>query len=389
MVPGGFALVEVLVATSVVLILAGGILMVALPTGAGFTREPAANDVQERLRAAVEALRLPLLEAGSGPGVALGGLTLGLVVPSIMPYRVGLRRPDPPGTFRRDLVTIVSSLPGAAAPTIQADFQGSVGSVTVGLPPGCPLGHPSCGIEPGMTVMLLDASGQADLYGVSSVTENLVWLEARGLVTARRYAAGARLIPVELVTFYLRAASGPDGPQLARYDGVDSDLPVVDHIVELTLEYFGDPQPPRPRAHQGLLGDTMTYGPAPPPPGEDDERDNWGAGENCVVAIAAAVRVPRLAELGDARSPLRLLPAESLADGPWCPDEAAGARFDADLLRVRKVRVTLRAEAWSDAMRGRDERLFLRPGTSTAASRWVPDERVTLDVVPRAPGGTR
>jgi hypothetical protein len=286
-------------------------------------------------------------------------------------------------------VTIVSSLPGAAATTIQSDFQGSAGSVAVGLPSGCPLGHPACGIDPAMTVLLLDASGQADLYGVSAVDGAVVTLQGRGPVTARRFASGAQLIPVDIATYYLRPPSGTDGPQFARYDGVDSDLPVADHFVELLFDYYGDPQPPRLRAQPGPLGDTMTYGPTPPPLGEDDERDSWGAGENCVIAVTGTARGPRLAELGDAQSPLQLLPPESLADGPWCPDAAAAARFDADLLRVRRVRITLRAEAWADTLRGRDGRLFLRPGTASASGRWVPDERAIFDIVLRAPGGTR
>ena len=32
-----------------------------------------------------------------------------------------------------------------------------------------------------------------------------------------------------------------------------------------------------------------------------------------------------------------LLPASSLSDGPWCPDEVSDQRWDADLLRVRKI----------------------------------------------------
>jgi hypothetical protein len=306
-----------------------------------------------------------------------------------MPYRVGLRRADPPGAFRQDLITIVSSSPGASATTIAADFQGSVGSVAVNTPPGCPLGHPSCGLEAGMGVLLLDASGQADVYGVSAAAGNLVTLAARGPATGRRYASGARLIPIDVSTYYIRPPAGGDGPQLARYDGNESDLPVVDHFVELAIEYYADPQPPRLRAQPGALGEAMTYGPAPPPVGEDDERDSWGAGENCVISAAGGNRAPRLAVLGAAASPLQHLAPTSLTDGPWCPDAAALNRFDADLLRVRRVRVTIRLEAWLEAMRGRDPRLFSRPGNSPGGGRLVPDERIAFDVVLRAPGGSR
>ena len=234
----GFALVEILVATAILLLLTGGILLVASPTGVGFAREPAANDVQERLRVAIQTLRQPLLEAGSGPGAALGVLPLGLLVPAVMPYRVGLRRADPPGTFRPDLLTILAAVAGAAATTLESGFQGNTGTVAVGLPPGCPLGHPSCGIEPGVTVLLIDASGQSDLYGVSAVNANAVTLDALGPGTGRRYSAGAQMIPVDIATYYIRPASGADGPQFARYDGVDSDLPVADHFLELSVEYL-------------------------------------------------------------------------------------------------------------------------------------------------------
>jgi hypothetical protein len=363
--------------------------MVTLPVGAGFAREPAANDVQERLGAAVGALQQPLREAGSGPGIAPGGLPLGLVVPSVLPYRIGLRRADPAGTFRRDLVTIVSASPGRAAAVIEAGFEGTAGSVTLATPPGCPLGHPSCGIEAGMTVLLIDESGQADFYLVSAAVGNLVSLAGLGPVTGRLYRSGARLVPVEIATYYLRPSAGVEGPQLARYDGADSDLPAIDHFVDLSVEYFGDTQPPRLRAWPGPAGETMTYGPSPPLPGVDDERDSWGAGENCVIAVSDGTQIPRLPELGDARAPLAPLSAQSLADGPWCPDASAAARFDADLLRVRKVRIGLRAEAWSDSMRGRDPVRFLRPGTASGATRSVPDERTTFEVLLRAPGGMR
>ena len=385
----GFALLEVLAATAIVLILAGSLLAVTLPTHAGFAREPAANDVQDRVRTAAQSLRQELLEAGSGPAAPSGGLPLGLLVPPVLPYRIGLRRADPPGTFRHDLITVVSSSPGAAATTIAADFQGSVGIVTVNTPPGCPLGHPSCGLEPGMGVLLLDQSGQADYYGVSAAVGNLVTLAARGPATGRRYAAGARLVPIDVSTYYIRPSAGSDGPQLARYDGNASDLPFVDHLVELAVEYYGDPQPPRLRVQAGALGEAMTYGPTPPPVGEDDERDSWGAGENCVVSAAGAPRAPRMPELGAAASSLQHLAPDSLTDGPWCPDAEAVNRFDADLLRVRRVRVTLRVEAWLDAMRGRDPRLFSRPGHSPGGGRLVPDERIVFDVVLRAPGGSR
>lgn len=88
--------------------------------------------------------------------------------------------------------------------------------------------------------------------------------------------------------------------QLRRLDGGGSDLPVVDGIASLTFEYF----------------------------------DSDG-----VVALPA------------------------LGDGPWLPDAGDPARFDADVLRVRRVRVRV-------AVRGRG----------------VPDMAVSVDVAPRNMG---
>jgi type II secretory pathway pseudopilin PulG len=385
----GFSLLETLVATSIVLLLTGSLLIIAGPTQTGFRTQPAANDVQGRVRAAVQSLEQDLLEAGSGPAMPLAGLPLGALVPGVLPYRVGARRADPPGTYREDTVTVLASQPNTAATTIATGFVGSGGTVTVSLGPGCPLNHPSWGLEAGMSVLLLDASGQWDLYGVSSAVNETVGLEARGAVTGRPYAANAWVIPVAIATYYLRPATAGEGPQLARYDGNQSDLPLVDHVVGLAFEYYGDPQPPRLRAQPGVLGDTTTYGPAPPPTGEDDGRDTWGAGENCVIAAAGAGGVPRLLEYGPAASSLQLLGREALTDGPWCPDAAATNRFDADLLRIRKVRVVLRVEAWADSLRGQERRLFWRPGTSQGGGRAVPDQQVSFEVVLRAPGGSR
>jgi type II secretory pathway pseudopilin PulG len=387
--PEGFGLAEILVATAIVLVIAAGLLEIAAPASVGFGREQAANDVQDRLRAAADVLRQQLLEAGSGPGFALAGLPLGLVVPAVLPCRVGRRQADPPGTFRDDAISIVAGLPSSAAAAIAADFQGSAGRVPLSAVPGCPVGSPACGLEAGADVLLLASSGRWDRFGIVAVEGASVTLVGRGAVTGRRYAAGSWLIPVAFATYYLRPGSGADGPQLARYDGNESDLPFVDHLVRLAFEYYGDPQPPRLRAQPGALGDVMTYGPSPPPPGVDDDQDAWGPGENCVVAAGAPGRLPRLTDLGPPQSPLRRLTAESLADGPWCPDATAANRFDADLLRIRKVRVTLRAEAWHEARRGADPRFFARPGSSPGGGRSVADGQVTFDVVLRTPGGSR
>ncbi len=85
----------------------------------------------------------------------------------------------------------------------------------------------------------------------------------------------------EVITYWHRIDS--DGvPQLMRYDGQQSDLPVADHIAGLHVAYFD------------------------------------GGGQPLAIG--------------------------SLSDGPWLPHAVSPQRFDADLLAVRKVRVTLRVQ---------------------------------------------
>jgi hypothetical protein len=94
------------------------------------------------------------------------------------------------------------------------------------------------------------------------------------------------------------------------------------------------------------------------------------------------VPVARLAALADGGA-LTPLTAATLSDGPWCPDEASTTRWDADLLRIRKVGVTIRVETASSALRGPASALFANGGTSHDANRWVPDQEVRFQVSPR------
>ena len=77
------------------------------------------------------------------------------------------------------------------------------------------------------------------------------------------------------------------------------------------------------------------------------------------------------------------MPLPIFTDGPWCPDDASPNRYDADLLRIRLVRITLRVQAQSLAVRGLDARLFAQPGAAREAVRLVPDLEVRVDAALR------
>jgi hypothetical protein len=154
---------------------------------------------------------------------------------------------------------------------------------------------------------------------------------------------------VRIVTYY------HDGRrrQLRRYDGDRSDVPVTDEVVALQFQYFGSPFPPdQPR----------------PPPGID----------NCVIDRDGLRRLPVLAAT---HGTLVELTTAMLSDGPWCG--IAPYRFDADLYRLRQVRIVMRLQAESPAVRGRDDRLFMNPGTSRTRATEVADFNLLANVTPR------
>lgn len=166
--------------------------------------------------------------------------------------------------------------------------------------------------------------------------------------------------------------------QLMQYDGLASDQPAVEDVIALRFEYFGTGEPPTASLTQ--RGDVRaTYGAAPPLPAVDDPGDTWGAGENCTIANAGGQYVPRLPNLG---AGIVLIGQGLLQDGPWCPDAAHAFRFDADLLRIQRVRVHVRLQA-ARPFRGLPGAWFANGGAAGDPWRYVPDERVTLEVMPR------
>jgi hypothetical protein len=115
----------------------------------------------------------------------------------------------------------------------------------------------------------------------------------------------------------------------------------------------------------------------------DDVLDAWPPGENCQFFRTDGRPLPRQATLPVEVGGLARLPLPALADGPWCPDDVSPTRYDADLLRIRLVRIILRVQAQSTAVRGLDARLFSRPGAAREAARLVPDLEVRVDATLR------
>jgi hypothetical protein len=169
-----------------------------------------------------------------------------------------------------------------------------------------------------------------------------------------------------------------------QYDGTrHADVPVVDHVVGLAFDYYGDPNPPAlKKPVTDPTGPWTTYGPKPPALGAKSTA--YPAGENCTFTIdGTGLQIPRLTILGGGNPTLVKLTPAQLMDGPWCPDETNPNRWDADLLRIRTVAVTLRVETAARALRGPAGLLFTNGGTARGGNRWVPDQEVRFKVTPR------
>jgi hypothetical protein len=175
--------------------------------------------------------------------------------------------------------------------------------LSVNAAPNCG-GAALCGLTAGRDVLINDAAGHFDIFRITSVAGPVASLRLHGQAQGFAYPAGSAVTEVVSRTYSLDAATRV----LRQYDGDLSDQPAADHISSLTFDYFGD------------NGGGAAFGP---------------------------------------------IDRASLADGPWLG--AGSSRYDADLLRVRMVRISVRAEASSPALRAS-----------------APDVVVRVDVSPRA-----
>lgn len=362
----GFTLVEMLVAAAITLTITGAVFHLVDPAHSAFQVQPETADLQQRLRAAVESLSGNLRMAGAGAAAGLAAGPLVDYLAPVLPYRVGDTGGDAADGifFREDVISLIF-IPSFAATTLR-DAGSGAGPLLVSAQDECLADgrRALCGFSNGMRLLILDPRGASDVLRLVDVDDDALEL-IHDEELSSPYVQGSTVARAAMHTYYLAANADEGTYQLMHYDGAETDLPLVDDVVRLEFEYFGDPRPP--------------MRPAPPPVGMPGGF-GWPPGENCLFVVENEQHVPRLPELAGP-GPVRLT-AEQLTDGPWCPDDAAPGRFDADLLRLRRVGVRLRVQVAAESLRGRSS-LFLRPGTSPGGHREVPDHEIRFDIAPR------
>lgn len=344
----GFSLAELLVATAIAVTVTLTAAMLVIEAQGSWRSDSARVDLQQRVRVASDVLTRALREAGLGAHGAAGTGPLIRSVAPILPRRTGARGADPPEVVRRDALTVLRAVPEAQHAVLLLDLPAGGMAFEIGPGPAC--GAPPCGLSPGVHVMVTDDQGGHDVFTVLTVAGSAFTVRHHG-GGASAYPAGSRVVPVESTTF-----SVDQGTRTLRaYNGDASDVPLVDDALEMAVEYFGESRPPAlPR----------------PPPGQ----------ANCLYASDGTYRSALLPFL-EAPGGLALLTADLLGDGPWCG--IGNRRFDADLLRVRRVRITLRLQASDPAVRGTDPARFRVPGAARRPGAMVPDATAVLDVTPQ------
>ena len=381
----GSAFVEMVMSVAIMMVVTSAVFTLMNPAQGMFQAQPETADMQQRLRVGVDALYQDLVMAGAGTSSSSAVWTFGHDVPSVLPFRRGAQSPDPPGSFKPDRISLLY-LPSASPQlTTSLPMVDIADDIRVDAVPGCPGTDPLCGFKTGLTVVIFDDTGAYDTFRVSGLVNSPPAVQHVGQPFSKAYRAGSHVSEIVAATYWLKTDAVGKTFQLMRYDGYQTDLPIADNVVGLNFEYYGDPQPPALYPSPSDVGVRRTsYGPKPPAIGVDDPTDTWGAGENCLFRVEdtrQAVR-PEMAELGSATGALVKLDSDRLTDGPWCPDTTSARRVDADLLRVRRVRVRLRMQVGLEALRGTGP-LFIHAGTSRGGARYVPDQELAFDVAPR------
>jgi hypothetical protein len=342
----GFSLIELLVATGIFMAVAA-ILFHFVGTSARVARaQPDMADVSQRLRVAVTSIARDIGRAGAGDAHATLG-ALSAYFPPIVPARTGAIGADPELTAFDDRISLVYVPEDSLAVNLSVDMVTPAADVPIlAAGPGCPAAG-LCGFEAGSRASIVDASvlgGGHDLFTVSHTAGALGHAAPDPAFVKAYAAASAQVVPIVQRVYSFDKVNR----RLMVYDGYKSTQPLVDNVVAVSFAYLIDPHAASVRAPSDASGN-CAFAPGEPP-------------------------VPLLSALG----PGGLVPAPlaMFTDGPFCGSPPR--RFDADLLRIRAVRITIRVQAALDRARGSGP-AFTNAGTADHDLAVVRDYEVTVD----------
>jgi Tfp pilus assembly protein PilW len=239
MMDRGFSVIELLVALTMTLAIAGALANVVPPARAAFERVPGEFDLQQRGRTAIDVLSQALRSAGRNVAAteSLGPLS------DVMPA-VSLSEPDENGGFTE--LTVIAPLTDPAQGVLAAAQSGPAAAIILDADL-CPDISDVCGFQPGSTAVIVDGLGNYDVFQVAAtIVAARLLMPARAL--SRSYPAASAVVEVDEFKFTL--AEQPDGSYaLIRQTAAGAVQPVVDFVSGLAFRGVG----------QGVAGGFLQY----------------------------------------------------------------------------------------------------------------------------------
>ncbi len=335
----GFSLVELLIAATVSALLAAALVGALAPARAAFDAAPASVELQQRSRVGFEFLASALRSAGVSE---LGHRELSIAgnfVPAVIPAVAS-------GSGVAFSEVEVFGLVASGARGVLDQDQATPGA-PLRLSPGrgCLRTPDVCGFTVGMVAVIGDGQGRFDVFEIASTNSAAMSLTPLRPLSAA-YGRDTQLFEAAAFRFWL--AQQPDGTKsLVRASSTSGAQPIVDGITDLSVSLWGEAAAPQ-MTWDGT-GGRSSYGPGPPGPAFRDAQGAWPDGESCTAIRDPLGPRSRLIDLG---APGTLVPLErsDVGDGPWCAGGALGS-YDADLIRLRRVDISLTLESLAPAMR--------------------------------------
>jgi len=205
----GFTIIELLIAMTITLLIAGALAGVAQPARDAFDRVPAQLELNQRGRTAIEALSQAL--------------------------RASVSVPSEPGTFEE--LDVVVPLHAGAQGLLAVDQPGPAAAITLSTEQ-CPNIKDVCAFTAGATALISDSAGDYDVFRIASVNagERRITPEE---ALSRSYPLGSTVVEVDQFTF--RLSEQADGSySLIRETFAGAIQPIVDFVSGLSFEVTGN-----------------------------------------------------------------------------------------------------------------------------------------------------
>jgi hypothetical protein len=222
----GYSVLELLIASAVMLIVCGAVLSLLHDGLAGTPILEETTDLQQRARVAADAVAAELRAAAAGTPAG----PLSRYFAAVDPRRLE----DPPGSVSNAALTLRYVPPGGAHGRLMQPLEPGAALATIEAA-GCPIDTTACGFIAGSKAFVFDDAGYADLLDVDAIGPGVLTISQAGGGRAVTYGAGAEIAEAVEVTYFLDAT----GRQLRRHQGAGA-LVVADNVTALTFEYYSD-----------------------------------------------------------------------------------------------------------------------------------------------------